>query len=35
MVINEVAQGRRRTDPNMYLSALDSELRKTEDVLTQ
>ena len=31
----EVAQGRRRTDLDMYLSVMDPELRKAEDVLTQ
>ena len=31
----EVAQGRRRTDLEMYLSAMDSELMKAENALTQ
>ena len=35
MVTKEVAQGRRRTDLDMYLSVMDSELRKAEDALTQ
>ena len=34
-VTKEVAQGRRRTDLDMYLSAMDSELGKTEDALTR
>jgi len=34
-VTKEVAQGRRRTDLDMYLSVMDSELRKAEDALTQ
>ena len=34
-VRKEVAQGRRRTDLDMYLSVMDSELRKAKDVLTQ
>ena len=34
-VTKEVAQGRRRTDLEMYLSVMDSELRKAEDALTQ
>ena len=35
MVTREVAQGRRRTDLDMYLSAMDSELRKAENALTE
>jgi len=31
----EVAQGRRKTDLDMYLSLMDSELRKAQDALTQ
>ena len=34
-VTKEFAQGRRRTDLDMYLSVMDSELRKAEDALTQ
>ena len=34
-VTKEVAQGRRRSDLDMYLSVMDSELRKAEDALTQ
>ena len=34
-VTKEVAQGRRRTDLDMYLSVMDGELRNTEDALTQ
>jgi len=34
-VTKEAAQGRRRTDLDMYLSVMDSELRKAEDALTQ
>jgi len=34
-VTKEVAQGRRRTDLDMYLSVMDSESRKAEDALTQ
>jgi len=34
-VTKEVAQGRRRTDLDMYLSVMDPELRKAEDALMQ
>jgi len=34
-VTKEVAQGGRRTDLDMYLSVIDSELRKAEDALIQ
>ena len=34
-VTREVAQGRRRTDLDMYLSVMDLELRKAEDALMQ
>jgi len=34
-VMKEVAQGRRRADLDMYLSVMDSELRRAEDALTQ
>jgi len=34
-VPKEVAQGRRRTDLDMYLSVMDSKLRKAEDALTR
>jgi len=34
-ITKEVAQGRRRMDLDMYLSVMDSELRKAEDALTQ
>ena len=34
-VTKEVAQGRRRMDLDMYLSVMDSELRKAEEALTQ
>ena len=34
-VTKEMAQGRRRTDLDMYLSVMDGELRKAEDALTQ
>ena len=33
-VTKEVAQGRRRADLDMYMSVMDSELRKAEDALT-
>ena len=33
--MKEVMQGRRRTDMDIYLSVMDSELRKAEDALTQ
>jgi len=35
MVTKEVVQGRRRMDLDMYLSVMDSELRKAKDALTQ
>ena len=35
MVTKEVAQGRRGSDLDMYLSVMDQELRKAEDALTQ
>jgi len=34
-VTKEVAQGRRRSELDMYLSVMDLELRKAEDALTQ
>jgi len=34
-VTKDVAQGRRRTDVDMYLTVMDSELRKAEGALTQ
>ena len=34
-ITREVAQSRRRTDLDMYLNVVDSELRKAEDTLTQ
>ena len=34
-VTKGVAKGRRRTDLDMYLAVMDSELRKAEDALTQ
>ena len=34
-VTKEVAQGKRKTDLNMYLSVMDSELRKADDALKQ
>ena len=34
-ITKEVAQGRRRTDLDMYLTVVDAELRKAEDALTQ
>ena len=35
MVTKEVAQGRRRSDLNMYLSVMNQELREAEDALNQ
>ena len=35
IVTKEVAQGRRRTDLDMYLSVIDSELKKAEDLSMQ
>ena len=34
-VTREVSQGEKRADLNMYLSAMDSELTKAKDALTQ
>ena len=34
-ITKEVAQGKRKTDLDMYLSVMDSELRKAEDALKQ
>ena len=35
MVTKDVAQGRRRSDLDIYLPEMDQELRKAEDALTQ